>query len=57
MQSLLLVVMSTEAFIVLFRQRYHIRITKALRPVFFIDSHYLFGVRRLVAMASYTIIL
>ena len=46
LQLILLIVISTEAFIVLIRRKSHIRITKALRPVFFIDSHYLFGVRR-----------
>ena len=46
MQSVALIIMFIEAVTVLIRQDSHVRITRALRPVFLIDSHYLYGVRR-----------
>lgn len=45
-QSIVLCVMLIEAFVVLIRQDSHLRITRALRPIVFIDSHYVYGVRR-----------
>lgn len=45
---MVLVLMVVEAIVVLVRQNSHIRITRALRPVFLVDNHYLNGVRRVV---------
>ncbi|XP_078680096.1 two pore calcium channel protein 1-like [Branchiostoma floridae x Branchiostoma belcheri] len=45
-KTVTLVVMFAEAIIVLIRQKSHIRVTRALRPIFLIDSHYCGGVRR-----------
>ena len=45
-QSIILVVMFVEAITVLVRQESHLRITRALRPVFFIDNFLMGGVRR-----------
>ena len=45
-QSVVLFVMLIEAFVVLIRQDSHLRLTRALRPIVFIDSHYVYGVRR-----------
>ncbi|KAM7441892.1 Two pore calcium channel protein 1 [Porites harrisoni] len=42
----ILVVMYTEAIIVLIRMENHFRVTRALRPLFLIDTHYCYGVRR-----------
>ena len=60
-QTILLIAMGIDAIVVLIRQKGHIRITKAFRPVFFIDSHYIFGVRRLdiiiLFLQSYSLIL
>jgi two pore calcium channel protein 1 len=46
--TVMLFVMVIEAFVVLIRQQSHLRITRALRPVFFIDTYLMLGVRRLV---------
>ncbi|XP_050548502.1 two pore calcium channel protein 1-like, partial [Daktulosphaira vitifoliae] len=40
--------MILEAFVVLIRQTSHFRVTRALRPIFLVDSHYLGGVRRFI---------
>ena len=45
-QSIFLVVMFVEAITVLVRRESHVRITRALRPVFFIDNYLMGGVRR-----------
>ena len=45
-QTIVLIVMVLEAIIVLARQRSHIHITRALRPVFIIDNVLMDGVRR-----------
>lgn len=45
-QAVVLAVMYVEAITVLIRQENHIRITRALRPIFFIDTYYMGGVRR-----------
>ena len=45
-QTIVLMVMYVEALTVLIRQENHIRITRLLRPLFFIDTHYMLGVRR-----------
>lgn len=37
-----------EVFIVLFRQTVHFRVTRALRPIFLVDTHHLGGVRRFI---------
>lgn len=46
--SIILVVMFVEAITVLVRQESHLRITRALRPVFFIDNFLMGGVRRVL---------
>ena len=46
LQIVILVVMYTEAIIVLIRMENHFRVTRALRPLFLIDTHYCYGVRR-----------
>ena len=48
LQTVMLFVMGIEAFVVLIRQQSHLRITRALRPIFFIDNYLMLGVRRLV---------
>lgn len=40
--------MIIEAFIVLVRQTPHFRVSRALRPIFLVDTHYLGGVRRFI---------
>lgn len=45
-QVVVLSVVFVEAIVVLVRSRNHVRVTRALRPLFLIDSHYCFGVRR-----------
>ena len=42
----MLLVMSVEAITVLARQKNHFRITRAVRPVFFVDTYLMVGVRR-----------
>ena len=46
LQIVILVVMYTEAMVVLIRMENHFRVTRALRPLFLIDTHYCYGVRR-----------
>jgi len=46
-QVTILVVMYVEAITVLIRGQNHFRVTRALRPLFLIDTHYCCGVRRL----------
>ena len=46
LQIVILVVMYTEAIVVLIRMENHFRVTRALRPLFLIDTHYCYGVRR-----------
>ena len=53
LQSAVLFVMFIEALTVLIRQDSHFRVTRALRPILFIDSHYLYGVRRSVLFQLY----
>ncbi|KAJ8044123.1 Two pore calcium channel protein 1 [Holothuria leucospilota] len=45
-KTVVLVIMYIEAIIVIIRQQSHFRVTRALRPFFFIDCHYCGGVRR-----------
>jgi len=45
-QVVVLSVVFVEAIVVLVRSQNHVRVTRALRPLFLIDSHYCFGVRR-----------
>jgi len=40
--------MIIEAFVVLIRQTSHFRVSRALRPIFLVDTHYLGGVRRFI---------
>ena len=47
-QTIMLIVMFIEVFVVMVRQKSHLRITRALRPVFFIDTALMGGVRRWV---------
>jgi len=46
MQTVILLVMFVEAFVILFRHQSHFRITRAFRPIFLIDSPYCTGIRR-----------
>ena len=43
-----MMVMFVEAVVVLIRKDSHFRVTRCLRPVFFIDSHLMIGVRRYI---------
>ena len=45
-QVVILSVVFVEAIVVLVRSQNHVRVTRALRPLFLIDTHYCFGVRR-----------
>ena len=45
-QSVVLLAMFFEAIVLLIRQDTHVRVLRALRPVFFIDNHLMSGVRR-----------
>ena len=45
-----LAVMYVEVITVLIRQQNHFRITRALRPIFFIDNYLMNGVRRYGSM-------
>ena len=42
-----MIVMFIEAMVVLVRQDSHFRVTRCLRPIFFIDTYVMVGVRRL----------
>ncbi|XP_074630385.1 two pore channel protein 1-like isoform X1 [Acropora palmata] len=44
----ILVIMYVEAITVLIRRQNHFRVTRALRPLFLIDTHYCCGVRRVL---------
>ncbi|XP_078337926.1 two pore channel protein 1-like [Crassostrea virginica] len=46
-KSLTLAIMFIESVVVLIRQTNHFRVTRALRPLFLIDTHYFRGVRRI----------
>ena len=46
LQAVVMLVMYFEAMVVLYRQTNHFRITRCLRPIFFIDTYLMFGVRR-----------
>ena len=46
LQTIILVVMFAEAITVLIRHQSHFRITRSLRPIFFIDSYLMREVRR-----------
>jgi two pore calcium channel protein 1 len=56
---LTLIVMVMEAIAVLINRKSHLRITRALRPIFLIDNHFCGGVRRFVEkqVGSATIVL
>ena len=41
-----MIVMFIEAMVVLVKQDSHVRVTRCLRPIFFIDSYIMSGVRR-----------
>lgn len=47
-KCLLLAVMLVEAIVVLVRHASHVRVTRALRPLFLLNTHYCSGVRRFV---------
>ena len=49
-QTLILIAMLLEAITVLARQEYHVHVTRALRPIFFIDNLLMDGVRRSVIL-------
>lgn len=46
-KSFTLAIMFIESVVVLIRQTNHFRVTRALRPLFLIDTHYFRGVRRI----------
>ena len=46
MQSIVMVLMFVEAIIILIRHTSHFRVSRALRPLFLLDSDYVHGVRR-----------
>ncbi|KAL9981122.1 hypothetical protein ACROYT_G009786 [Oculina patagonica] len=45
---IVLSVVFVEAIVVLVRSENHVRVTRALRPLFLIDTHYCYGVRRVL---------
>ena len=47
-QTLVLAVFIAEVFSVLVRQTSHVQVTRALRPVFFLDNVLMDGVRRYI---------
>lgn len=47
LKFVLIICMYIEVIVILIRFRNHIRVTRALRPVFLLDSHYCYGVRRM----------
>ena len=47
--------MVLEVFIVLVRQTPHFRVTRALRPIFLVDTHHLGGVRRFIRQILQTL--
>ena len=46
MQTVFLIIMVAEAVTVAVREKTHFRITRALRPLFLLDSYYCMGARR-----------
>ncbi|XP_014770199.2 two pore channel protein 1 isoform X1 [Octopus bimaculoides] len=46
LKMFLLLVMLVEAFVMICRQKNHLRVTRAVRPFFLMDSYYCKGVRR-----------
>lgn len=48
LKCITLTIMIVEAFVVLIRQTSHFRVSRALRPIFLVDTHYLGGVRRFI---------
>jgi len=46
----LLAIMLVEVMVILFRQQSHVRITRALRPLFLVDNYYTSGVRRFLRL-------
>ena len=47
--------MFIEALIILVRQSSHVRVTRALRPIFLIDTKYCGGVRRFIRQILQTL--
>ncbi|KAJ7382109.1 Two pore calcium channel protein 1 [Desmophyllum pertusum] len=48
LKVIILAVVFVEAVVVLVRSENHVRVTRALRPLFLIDTHYCYGVRRVL---------
>jgi len=48
LKVVILCVMYIEAITVLIRKENHVRVSRALRPLFLVDTHYCFGVRRVL---------
>ena len=46
LQSVLLLLMFIEVIVVMARNDYHPRVLRALRPIFFINSHLMYDLRR-----------
>ena len=45
-QVVVWLIMYAEALVVLLNQKSHFRVMRCLRPIFFIDTYIMFGVRR-----------
>ncbi|KYN42644.1 Two pore calcium channel protein 1 [Trachymyrmex septentrionalis] len=55
LKCITLAIMFLEAMTVLVRQSSHVRVTRALRPIFLIDTKYCGGVRRFVRQILFTL--
>ncbi|XP_066600553.1 two pore calcium channel protein 1-like [Prorops nasuta] len=55
LKGITLVIMFLEAMIVLVRQSSHFRVTRALRPIFLVDTKYCGGVRRFIRQILQTL--
>lgn len=55
LKCITLVIMFFEALVVLLRQSTHFRVTRALRPIFLVDTKYCGGVRRFIRQILQTL--
>ena len=53
LQMVVLLEMLLEVLTIIIRQQSHIRLTRALRPIFFVDNFLMRGVRRYKSIACY----
>jgi len=51
-QTVVLVIMAVEVIVVFIRQSQHFRVTRAIRPIFLLDSYYCRGTRRFVWLSG-----